>query len=65
MWKTDEVIDVVTEALLIQFREDDSDEDECTPNRKYSPEQNDECQLLDTMLKAFKQNMLNVSIRCS
>ena len=65
MWKTGEVIDVVMEPLLIQFREDDSDEDECTLNRKYSPEQNDKCQLLDTMLKAVKQNMLNVSIQCS
>ena len=62
MWKTDEVIDVVREPLLIQFNEDNSDEDECMPNTKYSPEQNDQCQLLDTMLKVFKQNMLNVSI---
>ena len=47
------------QPLLIQFSEDDSDEDDSdeddfTPNTKSSPEQNDECQLLDTMLKAYE-----------
>ena len=54
MWKTDELIDVVKEPLLIQFSEDDSDEDEFTANTKSSPEQNDEYQLLSTMLKAYE-----------